>query len=71
MEQIADGAGKGDMYRRVDKKKYDANYDRIYNKKLTDIQKDNIQDEDKNQIEKAVKKVVKEYGEVLRKLGEN
>jgi len=30
------GAGKGDSPRRVDKKKYDANYERIFGKKTKD-----------------------------------
>ena len=35
-------AGKGDRYRKVDKKKYDANYERIYKKKKKGKQKCNI-----------------------------
>ena len=42
----------------------------ITDKELAYILRKKATAEDKGQIEKAVKKAVKEYGEVLRKLGE-
>jgi len=41
----SDGAGKGDSYRDVNKKKYDENFDRIFGKKPLNIMKEKEDEE--------------------------
>jgi len=67
------GLSRIEVYRKVRKGQIKAErIGRIYvitDKEVDHILKGEPTAKDKGQIEKAVKKVVKEYGEVLRKLG--
>ena len=68
------GLSRIEVYRRVRKGRIKAEkIGRMYvikDKEVTNILGKKPTAKDKGQIEKAVKKAVKEYGEVLRKLGE-
>jgi excisionase family DNA binding protein len=68
------GLSRIEVYRRVRKGQIKAEkVGRMYvieNKELSHILGKKLTAKDKGQIEKAVKKAVKEYGEVLRKLGD-
>jgi len=67
------GLSRIEVYRRVRKGQIKAEkIGRMYvikDKEVAHILGKKLTAKDKGQIEKAVKKVVKEYGEVLRKLG--
>ena len=68
------GLSRIEVYRRVRKGQIKADQiGRMYvikDKEVTNILGKKPTAKDKGQIERAVKKAVKEYGEVLRKLGE-
>ena len=68
------GLSRIEVYRRVRKGQIKAEkIGRMYvikDKEVAYILGKKLTAKDKGQIEKAVKKVIKEYGEVLRKLGE-
>jgi len=68
------GLSRIEVYRRVRKGRIKAEkIGRMYvieDKEVSHILGKKLTAKDKGQIEKAVKKAVKEYGEVLRKLGD-
>ncbi len=67
------GLSRIEVYRKVRKGQIQAekigNMYVITDSEVANILGEKTSDKDKNRIEKAVKKTVKDYGEVLRKLG--